>query len=257
MTDNNESQRRGTVLVVGAGIGGMQSALLLAEAGYQVILLDSAPDIGGSMHLLDLTFPTDSCGLCLMLPGRAAYCPTIECDLHRNIEIMPYAEVVGVEGEVGDFTVTVRNKPRYVRVDLCNTCGLCAPVCPVARPDRYEGDHHSGKAIHRPPSRAIPSAYVVDMDYCTRCGKCVEICPTGAVDLAMAGETRSVNVGAIIMSPGFEPFDARLKGEYGFGHYDNVMTSIQFERMVSLSGSTGAAVVRPSDGAPPRRIALR
>ena len=139
MTDNNESQRRGTVLVVGAGIGGMQSALLLAEAGYQVILLDSAPGIGGSMHLLDLTFPTDSCGLCLMLPGRAAYCPTIECDLHRNIEIMPYAEVVGVEGEVGDFTVTVRNKPRYVRVDLCNTCGLCAPVCRRAITSRWAG----------------------------------------------------------------------------------------------------------------------
>jgi heterodisulfide reductase subunit A len=261
MTDNNESQTapvepRNSVLIVGAGISGMQSALLLAEAGRKVYLLDSAPGIGGSMHLLDLTFPTNSCGLCLMLPGRAAYCPTIECDLHQNIEILPYAEVAGVAGEPGNFTVTVRHKPRYVRVDLCNNCGLCAQVCPVERPDRYEGNLDSGKAIYRPPTRAIPPAYVIDMDYCTRCGKCVEVCPTQAVELEMAGSESEISVGAVILSPGFEPFDARLKGEYGFGHYDNVLSSIQFERMVSIAGSTGAAIVRPSDGQAPRRIAF-
>jgi heterodisulfide reductase subunit A len=254
MTDNNKSQN--AVLIVGAGISGMQSALLLAEAGHKVYLLDTAPGIGGSMHLLDLTFPTNSCGLCLMLPGRAAYCPTIECDLHQNIEILPYAEVASVVGEPGDFTVTVRHKPRYVRVDLCNNCGLCAQVCPVERPDRYEGGLDSGKAIYRPPTRAIPPAYVIDMDYCTRCGKCVEACPTQAVELEMAQSESEINVGAVVLSPGFEPFDARLKGEYGFGHYDNVLSSIQFERMVSIAGSTGATIVRPSDGKTPRRVAF-
>jgi heterodisulfide reductase subunit A len=261
MTDHTTSQTapaepRNAVLVVGAGISGMQSALLLAEAGHKVTLLDSAPGIGGSMHLLDLTFPTNSCGLCLMLPGRAAYCPSIECDLHQNIEILPYAEVAGVSGEPGNFTVTVRNKPRYVHVDLCNGCGLCASVCPVERPDQYEGDLDRGKAIYRPPTRAIPPAYVVDMDYCTRCGKCVEVCPTQAVDLDMEERQTEINVGAVILSPGFEPFDARLKGEYGFGHYDNVLSSIQFERMVSAAGSTGATIVRPSDGRAPRRVAF-
>ena len=255
MTDNNNSQSK-AILIVGAGISGMQSALLLAEAGHKVYLLDSAPGIGGSMHLLDLTFPTNSCGLCLMLPGRAAYCPTIECDLHRNIEILPYAEVTGVEGEPGNFTVTVRNKPRYVRVDACNNCGLCADVCPVERPDRYEGDLAMGKAIYRPPTRAVPSAYVIDMDYCTRCGACVTACPSEAIDLEMEQSESQVNVGAIILSPGFEPFDARIKGEYGFGYYDNVLTSLQFERMVSYSGSSGASITRPSDGKPPRRIAF-
>ncbi|MCP4537223.1 MAG: CoB--CoM heterodisulfide reductase iron-sulfur subunit A family protein [Chloroflexi bacterium] len=256
MTDSKEMHSNQSVLIVGAGISGMQSALLLAEAGHKVYLLDTAPGIGGSMHLLDLTFPTNSCGLCLMLPGRAAYCPSIECDLHQNIEILPYSEVAGVTGEAGDFTVTVRHKPRHVRVDLCNNCGLCAQVCPEARPDRYEGDLDSGKAIYRPPVRAIPPAYVIDMEYCTRCGKCVEACPAQAVELEMAGTEAEINVGAVVLSPGFEPFDARLKGEYGFGHYDNVLSSIQFERMVSIAGSTGATVVRPSDGQTPRRVAF-
>ncbi|MGD2143117.1 MAG: FAD-dependent oxidoreductase [Anaerolineae bacterium] len=244
------------VLVIGAGISGMQSALLLADAGHKVWLLDEAPGIGGSMHLLDRTFPTDSCGICLMLPGRAAYCPTIECDLHRNISILAYAELVDLEGEPGDFTATIRHKPRYVNEDLCTCCRLCVGACPVERPDQYEGVLDEGKAIYRPPTRAVPSAYVIDMDYCTRCGECVEVCPTDAIDLEMTERQAQIGVGAVVLSPGYEPFDASVKGEYGFGHYDNVLSSVQFERMVSLSGSTQADIVRPSDGKTPRRVAF-
>jgi len=272
MTARTKSRASDAVLIVGAGIGGMQSALLLAETGHKVYLLDSAPGIGGSLHLLDCTFPTDSCGICHMLPGRAAYCPTIECDLHPNIEIIPYAEVIGLEGEVGAFTARVRHKPRYVSVERCNNCGLCASACPVERPEvvagyqvagwrsREPGDSNlqpaASKAIYCPPSRTVPLAYVVDMDCCTCCGRCVDVCPAGAIDLEMRPVESEVQVGVVILSPGFAPFDAWLKGEYGFGHYDNVLSGIQFERMVSLAGPTGARILRPSDGRLPRRIAF-
>ncbi len=254
MTDNVRNHN--SILVVGAGIGGMQSALLLAEAGYPVVLVDSAPGIGGSLHLLDRTFPTDSCGICYMVPGRPAYCPTIECDLHPNITLVPYTDVAGLEGEPGALTVRLHHKPRYVVPERCILCGKCAQVCPAERPGLYEGDLARVKAIYRPPLRAIPPAYVIDMSVCTRCGKCVEVCPTEAIDLDMLPTESQVQVGAVILSPGFEPFDARLKGEFGWGYYPNVLTSIQFERMVSFAGSTGAHILRPSDGRRPRRIAF-
>ena len=256
MTDHARNSASNSILIVGAGIGGMQSALLLAEAGYPVVLVDSAPGIGGSFHLLDRTFPTDSCGICYMVPGRPAYCPTIECDLHPNVTIVPYTDVVGLEGEPGAFTVRLYHKPRYVIPERCILCGKCARVCPVERPSQYEGDLAKEKAIYRPPLRAIPPAYVIDMSVCIRCGKCVEVCPTEAIDLEMQPTESQLQVGAVVLSPGFEPFDARLKGEFGWGYYPNVLTSIQFERMVSFAGSTRAHLVRPSDGQRPRRIAF-
>lgn len=256
MTDTVKNQPSHSILVVGAGIGGMQSALLLAEAGYPVVLVDSAPGIGGSLHLLDRTFPTDSCGICYMVPGRPAYCPTIECDLHPNITIVPYTDVVGLDGEPGAFTVRLHHKPRYVLPERCTLCGKCARICPVERPGLYEGDLAKVKAIYRPLLRAIPPAYVIDMSVCTRCGKCVEVCAPEAIDLDMLPLESQVQVGAVILSPGFEPFDARRKGEFGWGYYPNVLTSIQFERMISFAGSTGAHLIRPSDGRRPRRIAF-
>jgi len=256
VTNSGASTKAGSVLIVGAGISGMGSAQLLAQMGYKVYLLDSAPGIGGSMHLLDRTFPTDSCGICIMLPDQPSYCPTLACEMHPNIEILPYAEVESLEGEPGDFKVMIRHRPRYVDIEKCNNCGLCAEVCPVERPDDYEGYLHQVKAIYRPPIRAVPDAYVIDMDYCTRCGRCVEVCPADAIDLSMAERHSEIEVGAVILSPGYQAFDARLKGEFGYGCYDNVLTSIEFERMVSLAGSTQARLVRPSDGKAPRRVAF-
>jgi heterodisulfide reductase subunit A len=234
----------------------MEAALLLAEVGHKVYLLDSAPGIGGSMHLLDVTFPTDSCGICIMLPNQPAYCPPIECSLHRNIEILSYAELESLSGEPGAFTATIRHKPRYVDMEKCNNCALCVEVCPEERPHPHEAHLAPQKAIYRPPTRAMPDTYVIDMEYCTRCGKCVEVCPTQAVDLDMQEGRSEIEVGAVLLTPGFAPFDARLKGEFGYGFYDNVLSSIEFERMVSLAGSTQARLKRPSDGQPPRRLAF-
>lgn len=256
MADTIVNQGSNAILVVGAGISGMQSALLLAQRGHAVYLLDEAPGIGGSLHLLDRTFPTDSCGLCISSPTNATYCPSIECSLHPNITPLPLAEVLALDGEPGHFRVRLRRNPRYVNVERCNLCGDCAAVCPATRPHPHEGDLAPQKAIYAPPPRAVPNAYVIDMAACTHCGKCVEACPTHAINLDEQPTEETLEVGAVILSPGYAPFDARRKGEFGFGVLSNVVTSIQFERMVSPPGSTKGRLVRPSDGAPPKRIAF-
>ena len=245
------------VLVVGAGIAGMAASLHLAHLGLPVCLLDSAPTIGGSMHLLDHTFPTNSCGLCLMLPQQPAFCPTFECDLHPNLRLMPYAELVSLEGEPGALTATVRHKPRFVDPALCTGCGLCAPVCPESRPHDHEGLLAPTRAIYRPAGlRAVPDTWLIDPVACTRCGQCVEACPTGAIDLDATPSEETITPAAVLLTPGFAPFDARLKGEYGYRVYDNVLSALEFERMVSLAGSSVAHLARPSDGQPPRKVAF-
>jgi heterodisulfide reductase subunit A len=245
------------VLVVGAGIGGMAAAMHLAEVGQEVHLLDAAPAIGGSMHLLDHTFPTNSCGICLMLPHQPAFCPTFECEAREEVSLLPYAELVKLEGAPGVFTVTVRHKARYVDAAQCNGCGECAAVCPEARPHDHEGWLSPVKAIYRPAGlRAVPDTWLVDMEVCTRCGECVKACPTGAIDLDMQAWEEELPVGAVLLTPGFSPFDARVKGEYGYQVYDNVLSAVEFERLVSLAGSSVAHLQRPSDGQKPKRVAF-
>jgi heterodisulfide reductase subunit A2 len=253
---NSTRLGRPAALIVGGGIEGMGAALLLAETGHRVVLLDRAPWIGGSLHLLDRTFPTDSCGLCLMAPVQPAYCPTFECHLHENITVLSNVEIVDVAGEPGAWQVSVCRHPRYVVDERCNRCGVCLDACPVSRPALYEGDLSPQKAIYRPPARAVPDSPVIDMAYCTRCRKCVDVCPCGAIDLDEPDRNESIEAAAAILAPGYEPFDARLKGEYGYGLYRNVVTSLQFERMTSAAGSTVGRVTRPSDGRTPKRIAF-
>ena len=245
------------VLVVGAGIAGMAAALHLAELGQEVHLLDAAPAIGGSMHLLDPTFPTNSCGLCLMLPRQPAFCPTFECDAHPRVHLLPYAELTNLSGQPGHFTATIHHKARFVHPDRCNGCGLCADVCPETRPHDHEGWLHPVKAIYRPPGlRAVPDTWLIDMQACSRCGQCVPACPTHAIDLDMTPQLDDLPASALLLTPGFAPFDPHLKGEYGYQVYDNVLSALEFERLASLAGSTVAHLTRPSDGLPPRRIAF-
>jgi heterodisulfide reductase subunit A len=250
-------EKNNAVLIVGAGIAGMAAAMHLAEAGHRVHLLDAAPAIGGSMHLLDHTFPTNSCGLCLMLPRQPAFCPTLECEAREEVRLLPLAELSGLSGEAGAFQATVRHKARYVDGERCTGCGECAAVCPEARPHDHEGWVSPVKAIYRPAGlRAVPDTWVIDMAYCTRCGACVEACPAGAIDLEMGEREETLAVGAVLLTPGFAPFDARVKGEYGYRVYDNVLSALEFERLVSLAGSSVGQLKRPSDGEKPKKVAF-
>ena len=210
----------GAAAVIGAGIAGMQAALLLAEMGIKVYLIEREAFIGGKFSLLDITFPTNSCGICFFSPKQPAYCPVYECRRHEKIETLTLTEVKEITGEGGDFQLTLRQHPRFVNVDRCNLCGKCREVCPVDVPHEQGGA--TRKAIYLPPFQMIRNSYVVDFRHCTRCGRCAEICPCQAIDLGQEEEELVIRAGAIINAHGFEPFDARKKGEYGFGRYDNV-----------------------------------
>jgi heterodisulfide reductase subunit A len=254
-----QSKTRGdksSVLVIGAGIAGMQSALLLAEMGTKVFLLEQGPAIGGYFPLLDKTFPTNSCGVCFMSPTPPAFCPIYECHLHDNVELLPYSEVVDVEGKGGDFNVSVVRKPRFVDPKRCTLCEACIRVCPVEVEREFGGGLEKRKAIYLPYPQAIPHSLVIDPKTCTRCGECVKVCSPGAIDLNMKEEQENIEVGAMLLGFGFEPFIAQRKGEYGFGRYENVLTSIQFERLLSTSSPTQGLPIRISDGKRMGRIAF-
>ncbi len=247
---------KSSALVIGAGIAGMQSALLLAEMGIKVFLLEQGPAIGGYFPLLDKTFPTNSCGVCFMSPTPPAFCPIYECHLHDNIELLPYSEVKKVEGTGGDFNVTVLRKPRFVDPKRCTLCGACIKACPVEVEREFGGGLEKRKAIYLPFPQAIPHSLVIDPKTCIRCEECVKVCSPGAIDLNMKEEQENIETGAILLGFGFEPFMAQRKGEYGFGRYENVMTSIQFERLLSTSSPTQGLPVRVSDGKRMEKIAF-
>ncbi len=247
---------KGSALVIGAGIAGMQSALLLAEMGIKVFLLEQGPAIGGYFPLLDKTFPTNSCGVCFMSPTPPAFCPIYECHLHDNIELLPYSEVTKVEGKGGDFNVTILRKPRFVDPKRCTLCEACIKVCPVEVEREFGGGLEKRKAIYLPYPQAIPHSLVIDPKTCIRCGECEKVCSPGAIDLNMKEEQENIEVGAILLGFGFEPFIAQRKGEYGFGRYENVMSSIQFERLLSTSSPTQGLPVRVSDGKRMEKIAF-
>ena len=251
MTSKNEELKKtGAVLVVGAGISGMQSALDLAEMGFKVYLVEKSPAIGGKMPMLDKTFPTNDCSMCIMSPKL------VECGRHRNIEILTLSEIIGLKGTPGDFQVTIKKHPRYVDTETCLGCGSCSEACPQEVPNEFNQGLGLRKAIYKPYPQAFPNAYVIDHENCLECGSCEEVCPVAAINYEMEEEEIVVQVGAIILCPGFELFDAELRGEYGYGIHDNVINSIQFERMLSASGPSQGHVQRPSDGKEPKKIAF-
>ena len=253
----------GCVLVVGGGVGGMRAAIDLAEAGLRVILVEATPALGGRVAQLGFMFPTHDCILCRGTSDHGYGCtrPAIspaflDHNLHPNIEILTNTRMVAASGQAGDFTIHLHSEPRYVKINQCTNCGLCAAACPVELPSGFQLDLSMRKAIYKVAPRAIPDAYVVDRrPYCDDCGLCVDICPTQAVDLNEQPGDRIVRVGAVILAIGYSLTDLREYEEYGWGRYGNVLHGLQYERLASRSGPTEGIVVRPSDGQTPRRIA--
>lgn len=253
MTDK---KKIGAVLVVGGGISGMQSALDLAESGYRVYLVEKKPAIGGTMARLDKTFPTNDCAMCTMSPKL------VDVGRHLNIEIITGAELVGLEGEPGNFKAKVLQQARCVSLEKCIGCGACAQECPVKVDDDFDGGLGKRKAIYKLYAQATPNAYALDKSKCLKiknpkaCGKCLKACPAEAIDHSMADTNLELEVGAVVLSPGFEPMDGDLRAEFGWGLYQNVLTSLQFERLLSASGPTMGHLARPSDHVEPKKIAF-
>ncbi|MGB5842812.1 MAG: hydrogenase iron-sulfur subunit [Anaerolineales bacterium] len=245
----------GSVLVIGGGIAGIQSALDLAEAGAQVYLVEKEATIGGLMAVLDKNFPTLDCSICIEAPKMS------EVDLHPNIQIISPAEVVKVDGQVGDFQVQIRRKARFV-TDECTRCGDCATICPVVMPNEYDSGMAARKAIFTPIPQSIPGTYLVDIENCLNdppnylpCDRCVQVCPPKSIDFLMARETiETIAVSAIILAIGYDMFDPRKMPEYGYGKHPDILTALEFERLVNSAGPTGGEIVRPSDGEHPDNI---
>ncbi len=245
----------GAVLVVGGGIGGVQAALDLADSGYKVYLIERAPAIGGIMAMLDKTFPTNDCSMCILSPKLVA------ASRHQNIELMTLTEVLGVEGEPGNFRVKLKRHARSVDLSKCTGCGDCLTKCPVRDlPNEFEGGLAFRRAIFRLYAQAVPNAPTIDREHCLKftkdkCGACQKSCKAGAIDYSQQDEELTLDVGSIVVAAGSKIAPTALRPEYGHGRYPNVVTSLEFERILSASGPFGGHIKRPSDGKPPKRIA--
>ena len=242
------------VLVVGGGIAGIQCALDLAEAGRKVYLVEREQSIGGKMSKFDKTFPTLDCSACILTPKM------VSVGQHPNIVLWNYSEVKEVSGFVGNFKVKVRRKATGVNYDKCTGCGICQEKCPVKVPSEFEEGLGIRKAIYTAFPQAVPNKPVIDREHCTfyikgKCRVCEKFCEPKAIDFEMKDKIEEIEVGSIIIATGFQLWEASAMPQLGYGKYDNVISSLQFERLSSASGPTGGKIVL-KDGREPEAVAI-
>lgn len=243
-----------TALVIGGGIGGIQAALDIANSGHKVIMVEKNPSIGGKMAQLSETFPTLDCSQCILTPRM------VEIAQHPNITLYTYAEVESVDGFIGNFKVTIRQKAKSVDHKACTGCGLCIEKCPIKKiPDEFNAGLGNRAAIYVPFPQAVPNKPVIDRAHCTyfqkgKCGLCKKVCPADAIHYEQEDELIKVDVGAIVVATGFDIKHSDFFPEYGYGKYPDVIDGLQFERLASASGPTLGVLKRPSDGKEPQSI---
>jgi heterodisulfide reductase subunit A len=234
-------------LVIGGGISGIQAALDIANSGYEVIVVEREPSIGGHMAQLSETFPTLDCSQCILTPKM------VELALHPKVTTYTYSEIESLSGYVGNFKVSIRKKAKSVDHTRCTSCGLCYEKCPVKRPSEFERGLAKRKAIYVPFPQAVPNKPVIDRENCLKftkdaCGNCEKVCPTSAVDFTQQDEIIEEEVGAIVVATGYDLYPASELKEYGGGRVADVIDGLQFERLLSASGPTQGEIRRPSDG---------
>jgi heterodisulfide reductase subunit A len=239
------------VMVIGGGIAGINAALDLADMGFKVYVVEKTETIGGYMALLDKTFPTLDCSICIEGPKM------VDVGRHPNIEIISYADVLKVDGNAGNFKVKIRKNPRYVIAANCTGCGECKDACPIEYPNYADMNLGVRKAISVPFDQAVPLIYAINKDYCIECYKCMDACGARqAINFDQKPEEIEVNVGAIIVSIGYDMYNPEDMTWTGYAKFDNVFTALEFERLILAAGPTAGKVIRASDGEKPHSIAF-
>ena len=241
-------------LVIGGGIAGIQTALDIADAGFEVDIVEKKPTIGGKMTQIDKTFPTLDCAACILTPKM------VDCAQNEKIHIYAYSEVAAVKGFVGNFKVTIRKKARFVDTTKCTGCGLCTEKCPQKKvPNEFNLGLDTRRAIYIPFAQAVPKVATIDPDYCNmlqkgKCGVCARVCSAGAIDYTQKDELIEEEYGAIVAAIGFNPIDLSQFNEFAYAQSPDVVSSLEFERLMNAAGPTGGTLLRPSDGKHPRTI---
>ena len=241
-------------LVIGGGIAGIQTALDIADAGFPVDIVETKPTIGGKMAQLDKTFPTLDCAACILTPKM------VDVAQNEKIRIFSYSEVTQVKGFVGNFDVTIKRKARYVKEDVCTGCGLCTEKCPQKKiPNEFNLGMDNRHAIYIPFAQAVPKVATIDPNACMmlktgKCGVCSKVCAAGAIDYKAKDEFIEEKYGAIVVATGFNPISMEKFDEYAYSQSKDVVTSLEFERLMNAAGPTGGTLLRPSDGEHPHTI---